>query len=81
MTSKHVPRKPRLDAPDRQQQSDEALEKATPIMKADDVSAARDANEIHGPLGRDAMHRTESKVDHVQGKNRHGVGQRRGRGP
>ena len=81
MTSKHGPRNVGHEPPDRQQQPDDARENETEIEGTDEVNPARHANDIHGPLGRDAMHATESKVDHAQGKNRHGVGQRRGRAP
>ena len=43
-----------------------------------DVNPYRDMTEVDGPMGKDTVHQTESKVDHPMGKSRHGVGQSKG---
>lgn len=82
MTSKNPKHKAGKSTSDVQPQQDDAEASGMPIARAhDDINPARHAKEIGGPLGKDAVHRTESKVDHSQGKSRHGIGQRRGHTP
>ena len=82
MTFKDPKHKAGKAVPDGKPQHDDALDTAMPIAREhDDINPSRHANDIGGPLGKDAVHRTESKVDHSQGKSRHGIGQRRGNSP
>ena len=43
-----------------------------------DINPYRDMSEVDGPMAKDTVHQTESKVDHPMGKSRHGVGQHKG---
>ena len=43
-----------------------------------DINPYRDMTEVDGPMAKDTVHQTESKVDHPMGKSRHGVGQYKG---
>ncbi|MDP1860346.1 MAG: hypothetical protein Q8K82_16835 [Gemmatimonadaceae bacterium] len=49
-----------------------------PQAQGRDVNPYRDMMEVDGPLAKDTVHQTESKVDHPLGKSRHGVGQHKG---